>query len=140
VLELWETYGLLSSCQNPERAWDFLRTVLLAENLEQGALGFPANLNAFAQMGQKAMEAQGETILVDGQMALSIPVALSAEQYDAVLTAVNGATARYELDEEVFAALWKEAQRYFNGEQDLSTTASRAQTAAENYRNVDYNG
>ncbi len=141
VLELWETYGLLRSCNSPETAWDFLRTVLLADNLsEDSGMGFPANLTAFARMGQKAMKTQGETILVDGQMALSIPAALSQEQYNAVLTAVNGATARYENDEEVFVALWPEAQRYFDGEQDLSTTAARAQTAAENYRNVDYNG
>ncbi len=141
VLELWETYGLLRSCNAPETAWDFLRTVLLADNLsEDSGMGFPANLTAFAQLGQSAMEAEGEVILVDGQMALSIPAALSQEQYNAVLTAVNGATARYENDEEVFAALWPEAQLYFDGEQDLSTTAARAQTAAENYRNVDNYG
>ena len=135
VMELWQTYGMLESCQNKDAAWTFLRTVLLAENqLKYGTTGFPSNNSAFYAKGQEAMKAEGSQTLLDGSSTLTVPANLSQEQYDAIWRAVQKTTARYHSDYEIFAAVWPEAEKYFAGTQDLTLTAIKVQTAAENYR------
>jgi len=134
VLEIWNTFGMLKGCRDPEAAWSFLRKVLLDETQSGYPLsGFPSNLTTFRQKGEDAMHAEGTRTLVNGEQILEIPGQLSQVQYNAILEAVQKTTARYQEDYEVFAAIWPAAQQYFDGKQDLSTTVAAAQNAAKNY-------
>ncbi len=134
VLEIWNTFGMLKGCRDKDAAWSFLRKVLLDETQSTYPLsGFPSNLTTFRQKGEEAMRAEGTRTLVNGEETLEIPGQLSRSQYNAILEAVQKATARYQEDYEVFAAIWPVAQQYFEGKQDLSTTVAAAQNAAKNY-------
>lgn len=134
VLEIWNTFGMLKGCRDPEAAWSFLRKVLLDETQSTYPLsGFPSNLTTFRQKGEDAMYTEGTRTLVNGEKLLEVPGQLSQAQYNAILEAVQKTTARYQEDYEVFAAIWPAAQQYFAGKQDLSSTAAAAQNAAKNY-------
>jgi len=134
VLEIWNTFGMLKGCRDPEAAWSFLRKVLLDETQSGYPLsGFPSNLTTFRQKGEDAMHAEGTRTLVNGEELLEVPGQLSQAQYNAILEAVQKTTARYQEDYEVFAAIWPAAQQYFAGKQDLSSTATAAQNGAKNY-------
>lgn len=139
VLELWETYGISEASPHKELAWSFIRTTLLADaQAFAPGLGFPSNLAAFRAAGEDAMAASGAKELRYGSKTLTVPLQLSQTQYDMILAAAKSAKARYHSDPDLFAALWAQAQKYLNGQQDLSSAAANAQSAAEHYRDVDY--
>ena len=138
VLEIWNTFGMLKSCPDPDAGWDFLRKVLLSQTQTRYPLtGFPSNLTAFAVKGQQAMTAEGTRTLTSGDQTVTVPGQLSQSQYNEILAAVEKTTARYHMDYEVFEAVWTAVKPYFDGKADLSTAAAAAQNAARNYHNPD---
>lgn len=152
-------FAMSSRCADKEAAWRFLRGFLTEDyplRSSRGGYGLPLHRGAFQKQLDKAMEveyqkdaeghyvldANGEKIPVaKGGMGLSVGEgimefelwAMTPEQAEKLLAAIESATYAADINTSLFAIVKEEAAAYFAGQKSVDEVARLVQSKAKLY-------
>lgn len=122
ALYYYNSYGISSKCNNPDAAWDFVRTYLTPEYQSTIEYGIPASMSRFDEMGLKAQEPE-ENIYM-GDMVYAVDEIYPMEATEPI-TPENVAKLKdfilsvdkvQHYPEDVMSIILEEAEPFFEGQ------------------------
>ncbi len=133
--------GITSTCQNPDAAWDFLRTMLLPayqNNLQQ--LGFPLRLDSLQALAQASMQWE-ETAATPAYLPSVLPEeqmeywqqGLTQEQIDQVMALISSSTILSSYDGTISSVVREEASAFYSGARTAEEAAAIMQNRVQTY-------
>lgn len=128
ALEVWESWGMSSTCRNKTLGWSFLRQLLLEENQTSRTLsGLPTNRMAFQRLGRAAMQSGSISRFPVGDEMVEVSTRLTEEQYEAILAAADAAeTLSRSIPLTLSVAVYEAVSGYFTGQLTLEEAATAA--------------
>ncbi len=128
AFEVWETWGMTTSCKDTDLAWLFLRQILLADVQDSLPLtGFPTNATSFRRAARAAMQRGGESQLAVGKDQITVSDTLTETQFAALEAAIaETALLAQPVESRLADRMYEAVQPYFAGRM----TAEQAVTAA----------
>ena len=123
------SFGITTACDDVELAWQFVRMMMLASYQQQLPGGFPTNSAALDALGRAALQSDDTATYASSELTVEVPCRPTAQQYDAILSAIGSASARECYDTTVVDAILPSVMKYFSDELDAPRTAQEAQSA-----------
>lgn len=142
--------GVTRYCQNPQAAWQFLRTLLLPGYQDKLAApdstAFPLRQDALAAAAATATQPYEAATpplfwesadLTDSQLA-HWQQGLTQAQADQLSALLGAQTTLYQYDATIAAIVWEEADAFYNGQRPAAEAAALMQARVQTY--LDENG
>lgn len=139
--------GISTYCQQPQAAWDFLRTLWLPDFQQALATSFPARQDILARQAETATQPRPATEppgvsylplylqqapLTEQQQAYWYgPV--ESEDAQKLLEVIQKTDTTYQFDSTIAAILLEEAEPFFNGQHTAEETAKIMQDRVQTY-------
>lgn len=137
--------GVTRYCQNPQAAWQFLRTLLLPGYQDKLAApdstAFPLRQDALAAAAATATQPYEAATpplflesadLTDSQLA-HWQQGLTQAQADQLSALLGAQTTLYQYDATIAAIVWEEADAFYNGQRPAAEAAALMQARVQTY-------
>ncbi len=156
ILNLNNIYGISSSCEHKEEAWQLVRT-FLTEEYQEEQWQLPTNRKIFDAELEKAMTVQYEkdmngNAIIDPETGEKVPIvqgwiwndltgedipvyALSAEEGEVLRNLVSTTTKYANYNDSVYEIVLEQAEAYFAGQKSAEEVARLIQSKANIYVN-----
>lgn len=139
AIEVWETWGMTTNCQDKTLAWNFLRQ-LLTDQIQTSLYipGLPTNRTSFQRLGRAAMQSGTVSFHPMGDEIVEISARLTEAQYAKILDAVDSAKnlSRY-VSPELATVAENALKDYFAGLQSPEDAVAAAQLSINAYLTPD---
>ena len=135
AFEIWETWGMTTSCKDTDLAWLFLRQILLADVQDSLPLtGFPTNATSFRRAARAAMQRGSESQLAVGKEWISVSDTLTEAQFAALEAAIAETTVLTQPVDPILAdRMYEAVLPYFAGRMTAEQAITAAGAARQQY-------
>ncbi len=133
--------GINSRCENPDAAWDVVRTLLLPEYQQTIKMGFPLRWDALRAAAEFARQPAEQYVPVPSYLPNPLTAGqkeyfyqgISAAQGQQILDLIQTTDTMYWYDKHIAAILAEEAEAFYNGQCTAAQAAAIMQNRVQTY-------